>query len=357
MRMTLCNLFSNKCGLPLFRNTFLPLFCIEFRIMFPTNTYFYIKSANGDNVLDVYNGETKADTELIIWPQKYNDNENQLWRYEDGYLINKKSDMVVDVRGGDTKSDTPLIQYTRKMTMASNQRWGYNSGFVHLLSDPRMVLDIRGGGHKKGTKVILYKRKDDDNENQQWTIEPFGEPFQAAPVAGPYGSNPYGTTPSQAPPNPYGNNPYGTTPYPAPPGEAGQYHGYGNTPDPYGAPATGMAGYGPPDVHHAPIPYEQAAEVHREVYTAPTERKAHLSHQLIAGAAAYEAVKYYGRHKESQGEDFNHGFIKKSVAALAAAQIVKFAEEHDWSSKDREEATRQAEVAADHYCAREFGSH
>ncbi|KAI9492018.1 ricin B lectin domain-containing protein [Zychaea mexicana] len=311
--------------------------------MFPTHTYFYIKSSLGENVVDVYNGETAADTELIIWPQKYNDNENQLWRYEDGYLINKKSEMVVDVRGGETQSDTPLIQYERKMTMASNQRWGYDGGFIHLLADPRMVLDIRGGGSRKGTKVILYKRKEDDNDNQRWIIEPFGQPFQPEPVSGPYGNNPYGTTPDQQPnpygapppPNSYGSNPYGTTPQ------------------------SGLAGYGSPDPYSsgAPIPYEQAAEVHREVYTEPTERKAHLSHQLIAGAAAFEAVKAYRRHQEAKGEDFNHGFLKQSVAALAATQIVKYAEEHDWSSKDKEEATRQAQTAADHYCAREFGSH
>ncbi|KAI9250138.1 ricin B lectin domain-containing protein [Phascolomyces articulosus] len=315
--------------------------------MFPPNTYFYIKSSLGNNVVDVYNGETKADTELIIWPQKYNDNENQLWRYEDGFLINKKSDMVVDVRGGDAKSDTPLIQYNRKMTMAGNQRWGYRDGFVHLLSDPRMVLDIRGGGTKKGTKLILYRRKDDENANQKWIVEPFGQPFQqpGAEVAGPYGNNPYGTTPQQQTQNPYGTtpqppNPYGTNPY-------------GTTPQ------SGLAGYGAPDnssSYGAPISYEHAAEVHQQVYNEPTERKAHLSHQLIAGAAAFEAVKAYGRHQEKKGEDFNHSFIKKSVAALAAAQIVKLAEEHDWSSKDREEATRHAEAAAGHYCQREFGS-
>ncbi|KAI7860605.1 hypothetical protein BDC45DRAFT_563765 [Circinella umbellata] len=311
--------------------------------MFPSNTYFYIKSSLGENVVDVYNGETK----------KYNDNENQLWRYEDGHLINKKSDLVVDVRGGDTKSDTPLIQYNRKMTMASNQRWGYRDGFIHLLSDPSLVLDIRGGKNKRGTKLILYQRKDDENENQKWIVEPFGEPFQAAEVEGSYGNNPYGTTPQPPPPssvdNPYGTNPYGTNPYGTNP--------YGT--NPYGTtPQSGLAGYGAPDPspYGAPIPYEQAAEVHRQVYNEPTERKAHLSHQLIAGAAAYEAVKAYGRHQEGKGEEFNHSFIKKSVAAIAAAQIVKFAEEHDWSSKDKEEATRQAEAAANHYSQREFGS-
>lgn len=101
-----------------------------------------------------------------------------------------------------------------------------------------------------------------------------------------------------------------------------------------------------------------AEEVHRQVYQAEEpEKKAHLSHQLIAGAAAFEAVKAYRRHQEAKGEEVSHSFIKQSVAALAASQIVKFAEEHDWSSKDKEEATRQAQAAAEHYSAREFGGH
>lgn len=100
-----------------------------------------------------------------------------------------------------------------------------------------------------------------------------------------------------------------------------------------------------------------AEELHRQVYQEKPEKKAHLSHQLIAGAAAFEAVKAYRRHQEAKGEEVSHSFIKQSVAALAASQIVKFAEEHDWSSKDKEEATRQAQAAAEHYSTREFGGH
>ena len=111
--------------------------------------------------------------------------------------------------------------------------------------------------------MILYQRKDDDNENQKWIVEPFGEPFQPAAVEGPYGSNPYGTTPQPPPPvdNSYGTNPYGTTPQQP-------MNPYGTQPDPsnpYGSnpygttPQSGLAGYGAPDSspYGAPIPYEQ----------------------------------------------------------------------------------------------------
>ncbi|KAI8991560.1 ricin B lectin domain-containing protein, partial [Mycotypha africana] len=97
-----------------------------------------------------------------------------LWRWENGYLINKKSGLVMDIRGGNLLSDSYIVQYDRKMTQAHNQRWGYRDGYIYCLADPRLVLDIRGGGHKEGTRICLYTRKDsDDNENQQWIVEPY----------------------------------------------------------------------------------------------------------------------------------------------------------------------------------------
>ncbi|KAI9365643.1 ricin B lectin domain-containing protein [Pilaira anomala] len=142
---------------------------------FPQNQYFYIKSRNSDSVMDVYMGETTVDSNVIIWPQKdTDDNDNQLWRSEDGFLINKKSNLVMDIRGGDLQSDKPIVQYDRKLTMAHNQRFGYRDGYIYCLADPRLVLDIKGGGSKEGTKIILYKRKDTENENQQWDLIPVG---------------------------------------------------------------------------------------------------------------------------------------------------------------------------------------
>ncbi|KAG0170517.1 hypothetical protein DFQ28_001979 [Apophysomyces sp. BC1034] len=288
---------------------------------FPSDCYFYIKSLQNGSVLDVYQGQTSADTAVVIWPQKGNDNDNQLWRYEDGFLVNKKSNLVLDIRGGDLKPDRAVIQYDRKMTMAHNQRWGYRDGFVYILADPRLVLDIKasGGSDRDGAKVILYTRKDDDNENQKWTIVPFGVPppqYQYQPPAVQANLGGYGPPDDQNPA--------------------------------YGAHAA-YGGYAPPT--HAPIPYEQAHDAHKEVYQ---ERKAHLSHQVIAGAAAYQAVKAYMRHQEREGKEVRFEFAKKAIAALAAAEVVKLAEEHDWSGDKKEQASREAERAAEQYLHREL---
>ncbi|SAM02374.1 hypothetical protein [Absidia glauca] len=130
---------------------------------FPENTYFYIKTSTGQNVVDVHQGSIDKTGE---------DSDNQLWRFENGFLINKKSDLVLDIEGGDLKVEKKILQYDRKHTRAHNQRWGYRDGFVYIRADPRIVLDIKGEDEDEGTKVITFKRKLEDNADQQWIIEP-----------------------------------------------------------------------------------------------------------------------------------------------------------------------------------------
>ncbi|CEG67302.1 hypothetical protein RMATCC62417_03752 [Rhizopus microsporus] len=318
---------------------------------FPDGQYFFIKSQANGQVMDVYMGETTDDSNIIIWPQKAgDDNDNQLWRAEDGFLINKRSGLVMDVRGGDLKSDTAIVQYSRKMTMSHNQRFGYRDGFVYCLADPRLVMDIRGGGNKEGTRIILYKRKDSDNHNQKWTIVPVGEPQHGDGQVPYYPPPDYPQQQQQQQGYPQYSQPQQSPGYPQyPQQQQGQNY-------PYYPPPSGQSyGYGQPDNQYGGNPYpsyEDASRAHNEVYN--EGRKAHLSHQLIAGAAAFEAVKAYARHQARQGEPMSHAFIKQSVAALAAAEVVKLAEEHNWSGDQKEKATREAQEAAEKYASREF---
>ncbi|KAI8888786.1 carbohydrate-binding module family 13 protein [Backusella circina FSU 941] len=188
--------------------------------------------------MDVFMGETTPDSNVIIWPQKpSNDQENQLWRYDDGFLTNKKSGLVMDIRGGDLQAEKTIVQYERKMTMAHNQRFGYRDGFIYCLADPRLVLDIKGGGKKDGTKIILYKRKDSHNDNQKWDIIPIGEPIGNMLPPARQQQPSYGYSRQDAHPQGYGNQHRpisgGTIPYYPPPA--------GHRP----------SGYGPPDDENA----------------------------------------------------------------------------------------------------------
>ncbi|RUS27683.1 hypothetical protein BC938DRAFT_482881 [Jimgerdemannia flammicorona] len=62
--------------------------------------FFYIKSRLSGKVVDVDGASMKADAKILLWPQKFDsDRDNQLWYYDDGYLVNKKSRKVLDIRG------------------------------------------------------------------------------------------------------------------------------------------------------------------------------------------------------------------------------------------------------------------
>ncbi|KAI9319143.1 ricin B lectin domain-containing protein [Dichotomocladium elegans] len=145
--------------------------------MFPPG-YFYIISRKHGYALDVFNGETKSDVNIIVWPQKFQDSDNQLWTYDNGRLINKKSGHALDVRTSAFKRDKVCIQYKIKDSH-EYQQWGFENGFIHSVGYPSMVLDIKGDSEDGGAQVLLYNRKETDNLNQLWFLEPY-EQFESS---------------------------------------------------------------------------------------------------------------------------------------------------------------------------------
>ncbi|KAG0173271.1 hypothetical protein DFQ28_011182 [Apophysomyces sp. BC1034] len=140
--------------------------------------FFYIRSRESGKVVDVDGASTKNDGKILLWTPKHNDDrDNQLWYYEDGFLVNKHSGKVLDVRGGPVIDNAWICQYDRKLLLdAHNQRWGYKDGYIYVLAEPHMVLDIKGGHKTDGTRLILYHRKYPvDSSNQIWDLVPAGE--------------------------------------------------------------------------------------------------------------------------------------------------------------------------------------
>ncbi|GAA5985340.1 hypothetical protein JCM11641_006372 [Rhodosporidiobolus odoratus] len=95
----------------------------------------------------------------------------------------------------------------------------------------------------------------------------------------------------------------------------------------------------------------------RACYTVENEQphEAHWSHELIAGAAAYEAQKAYMDHKEKNGAPQDHQQAKQLMAGFAAAAADRIIETKGLDFVDKErakhEAKRQAEevVSVDVY--------
>ncbi|CAF9929825.1 MAG: hypothetical protein GOMPHAMPRED_005508 [Gomphillus americanus] len=72
------------------------------------------------------------------------------------------------------------------------------------------------------------------------------------------------------------------------------------------------------------------------------EHQAKLSHELIGGAAAFEAMKAYEDHVERNGQPENHKFAKELAAGFAGAFVDRIAETKGEDFYDRERAKHHA---------------
>ncbi|KAF9072467.1 hypothetical protein BDP27DRAFT_1320512 [Rhodocollybia butyracea] len=77
-----------------------------------------------------------------------------------------------------------------------------------------------------------------------------------------------------------------------------------------------------------------------QVNNAP--HKAELSHELIAGAAAYEAAKAYEKHCEENGKPESHAKAKELFAAFSGAFIDRMVETKGLDFIDKEKAKHAA---------------
>ncbi|KAI9508864.1 CipC1 protein [Russula earlei] len=83
-------------------------------------------------------------------------------------------------------------------------------------------------------------------------------------------------------------------------------------------------------------------------YHSNPKHEAHVSHELIAGAAAYEAAKAYQEHlAKNGGEPPSHAKAKQIIAGLAGAFIDREFETHGLDFIDKEKAKHAAKKHAE----------
>ncbi|RIA86286.1 hypothetical protein C1645_856478 [Glomus cerebriforme] len=91
--------------------------------------------------------------------------------------------------------------------------------------------------------------------------------------------------------------------------------------------------------------HSTAKEHHEKVY-GEKKHEGSLSHELIAGAAAFEAYKAYEKKREQEGHH-DHALAKEILAGLAAAETDKLIETKGLDYIDKEKAKRDAKHAAE----------
>ncbi|KIM53460.1 hypothetical protein SCLCIDRAFT_1222779 [Scleroderma citrinum Foug A] len=100
---------------------------------------------------------------------------------------------------------------------------------------------------------------------------------------------------------------------------------------------------------------------HTEAYNQyqSTPHKAHLSHEVIGGAAAYEAMKAYNDHVERNGQPASHAKAKEIMAGLAGAFVTRMVETKGadaWDAHKAKQANEHAVEQSNRYVDRTFGN-
>jgi hypothetical protein len=125
---------------------------------------FYIKSGSSSNlVVDVERGffvtwgAIKDGTKVVLQAQKIGTEHDayQLWKFEDGRLVNKQTSLCLEADNG--KPNTKLVLHAPKSPkQAANQRWTLTKdGYIALQSHPKYVVDVMKGSLKEGSYLAL----------------------------------------------------------------------------------------------------------------------------------------------------------------------------------------------------------
>ncbi|KAH9969737.1 CipC-like protein [Russula dissimulans] len=93
-------------------------------------------------------------------------------------------------------------------------------------------------------------------------------------------------------------------------------------------------------------------DAYKQVDASP--HKAELSHELVAGAAAYEAAKAYEKHQEANGKFDNHAKAKEFLFAAAGAAVDRLVETKGLDFYDKEKAKRQAKQNVEEVVVTEY---
>ncbi|KAI8641464.1 hypothetical protein BD408DRAFT_368184, partial [Parasitella parasitica] len=153
--------------LPIFKKSTETTVKTEQKGVFPDG-WFFVKSQARGLVLTVLETGVIA-AEVAATKLDTSNYSRQLWKYNEGYIVNKASDMVLDVRGGSIESGASICQYTRKEKENKNQQWALTpEGVIYLEASKKLVLTVKENEAVR-SKLYLSERKPGHKE-QCWNF-------------------------------------------------------------------------------------------------------------------------------------------------------------------------------------------
>jgi len=99
---------------------------------------------------------------------------------------------------------------------------------------------------------------------------------------------------------------------------------------------------------------DRAERAHGQVYGGQTPH-ADVTHELLAAAAGFEAMRMYEHHREREGITGHHELGKELIAGFAAAEVDKHFEQGRLGHLDRGQARRMAREHAQGMFDQHFG--
>ena len=99
---------------------------------------------------------------------------------------------------------------------------------------------------------------------------------------------------------------------------------------------------------------DQAQVAYDQVYGDDYPRH-EVTHELLAGAAGFEAMRMYEHHREREGIVEHHELGKEMLAGFAVAEIDKHFQDDRYRHLDRHEAKRLAREQADYLWQQQYG--
>jgi hypothetical protein len=97
-----------------------------------------------------------------------------------------------------------------------------------------------------------------------------------------------------------------------------------------------------------------AQDAYGQVYD--DDRPRHeITHELIAGAAGFEAMRMFEQHREREGIPEHHELAKELVAGFATAEVEKHFENGYYDHLDQEQARYQAQQQANYLYDQQYG--
>ena len=97
-----------------------------------------------------------------------------------------------------------------------------------------------------------------------------------------------------------------------------------------------------------------AQDAYDQVYD--DERPRHeITHEVLAGAAGFEAMRMYEHHRENEGIPEHHEMAKELLAGFATAEVEKHLENGYYDHIDREQAMYRAQEQANYLYDQQYG--